>query len=487
MYKTVDQKIVFNGLCGTNGRYPFSQVTVADVAALARGEKIDAGLVKRIQTWLKDRFGLHRETRERNAEADLGTAGWGVVFPRGCNSDRLEALRPLLDWRKSQAASIQKDRFVEYWGEDGYREGDSGRSFLERHNVDVGSAADPNRMPYYLLLAGGPQEIPFDFQYELDLRHAVGRLDFDTVDEYAAYAQSVVVKEKEWVEQGIAAERRATFFCPRKADRASSLMRNELVCPLLDCLKSKPVTGWRLEAVLDDLATKEELLRFLGGPSTPDFLFTACHGLVFDPSDECQREKQGALSCVGRDGVGLLDTSVAASDVSPDSSLHGLISFHFACYGAGTPQWDEFSMKGDRKLKASKPFTARLPQRLLAHHRGGALAVIGHVERAWTYSFAGARTTQIDVFEDAVRRILRGEPVGYALELFNFRHAHLSAELLLLQKRERLEPLGGNRDWELADAYCAARDACNYVVLGDPAVRFPPMAHKANAGGRSDD
>jgi hypothetical protein len=110
------------------------------------------------------------------------------------------------------------------------------------------------------------------------------------------------------------------------------------------------------------------------------------------------------------------------------------------------------------------------------------LAVIGHVERAWTYSFSGSRTTQINVFEDTIRRILKGDPVGFALELFNFRHAQLSAELLLLQKREKREPMGEKRDWDLADAYCATRDACNYVVLGDPAVRLPSVSHRINLG-----
>jgi hypothetical protein len=204
--------------------------------------------------------------------------------------------------------------------------------------------------------------------------------------------------------------------------------------------------------------------------------------LVFDAKDERQREKQGALSCVSRDGTSLLDTSVAASDLSTDSCPHGLIAFHFACYSAGTPKWDEFSTNGDPKLKAPSPFTARLPQRLLSHHRGGALAVIGHIERAWTYSFEGALTTQINVFEDAVRCILRGEPVGLALELFNFRHSQLSAELFSLQKREKREPMGGNRDWEFADVYCATQDARNYVVLGDPAVRLSPVVHRTNLG-----
>jgi hypothetical protein len=67
-------------------------------------------------------------------------------------------------------------------------------------------------------------------------------------------------------------------------------------------------------------------------------------------------------------------------------ALRGMLAFFFACYGAGTPRQDDFAhlATGAPVEIAPHGFLARLPQQLL---KRGALAVVGHVERAWGCSF----------------------------------------------------------------------------------------------------
>jgi hypothetical protein len=112
---------------------------------------------------------------------------------------------------------------------------------------------------------------------------------------------------------------------------------------------------------------------------------------------------------------------------------------------------------------------AALPKAMLGLPRG-ALAVVGHVERVWGTSYLGERqSTQITVFESAVERMLKGMPVGAAMEYFNGRHAALSSELAVA-----LENLYLHRPdpYELAGLWTANNDARGYIVLGDPAVRL---------------
>jgi hypothetical protein len=473
----------FNGINGATGEYGLPPMTGEQLSAFIQGEA-PPGNLDELKFRAQQRNDEHYGVREGVDPKQLAETGWGVIFAHDADPAIKEALSELLALRRNQAGAY----FKIYEGSAGYRPGESKTRFLARHGAGPGPA-DPARVPYYLLLVGGPEAIPWAFQYQLDVQYAVGRLAFATPEEYARYACGVVA-----VETGAAGPpRQATFFgVANPDDPATALSTDQLILPLADSLRAaKP--DWRIATHVREEASKARLARLLGGDDTPALLFTASHGMEFRQDDPRQILHQGALLCQDWPGPRVWrgrgpipqDCYFAGDDVSAEAGLPGLLTFHFACYGAGTPLDDDFAKQAfkERQAIAPYPFVAGLPTKLLGHPRGGALAVVGHVERAWTYSFqwpgAGRQTT---AFESTLERLLDGYPVGAALEYFNERYAELasdlSAELEEIEYGKRVNP------YDLAGMWTAHNDARSYVILGDPAVRLvaagPPLRGQGN-------
>jgi hypothetical protein len=444
--------VVPNGVDGLSGRYAHPPVPVAEIARAARA----AGARPPVTT----RAGAARPL-------DFADTGWGVVFPRNVSGDIRQALGELLLYRREQAGV----RFRELL----YIPGDTKEGFLLRHRRGPGPA-DPQELPYYLLLVGGPQEIPFPFQYQLDIQYAVGRIAFETPAEYAAYARSVVKLEG----QRPFRPRKAALFAPQHPDDAiTRTCLDHLVRPLAGRLRSR-LQGWELQTFFHDEATKERLGGLLGGGETPDLLFTASHGLAFPSDDPRQRQNQGALLCQGWPGPVQghgkpveRDWYLSGEDLDQaEACLPGLLCFHLACFSAGTPREGSASRLPGRAgtLAAPQDFLAALPLRLLAR---GATAVIGHVDTLWEDSLLWqGMGSQVPAFEKTlVELLLNGFPVGEAMRYFGERYAEIAADLLDRLEQERWGE--GCDDEALAALWLASLDARSYVVLGDPAVHLP--------------
>jgi hypothetical protein len=469
-------EVLLNGVDGSTGEYFHPAFSSREAVRLALRAAAEAGWRRRL-----DRDHLGEEVNP----TDLASAGWGVIFAQDADREIREALEPLLRHRRQQAGRRVEQRFRDLSGEAGLRRGESKIDFLQRHGIGHGPP-DPDKIPYYLLLVGGPEEISNEFQSQLDVQYAVGRLCLDSPAAYRRYAEAVVAAET----RGTGQPRRAAFFGVENADDRMTFLTSEyLVRPLAETLRREHGSGsggrpgWDIETIVGEEARKERLAGFLGGPKTPALLFTACHGVGFPSGHRRQLGHQGALLCSDWPGCAAWrahgqrelpeDHYYSGDDVPSDARLAGLIAFHFACYGAGTPHRDSYgpANEGGARVLAPRDFVARLPQRLLEQ---GALAVVGHLDRAWGYSFIWKGTDDTRVFEQALQRLLAGHPVGSALEAFHLKFAELSADLMA--ERVRIDSGKGPDESLLASLWTAAQDARNYVILGDPAVRLPAAA-----------
>jgi len=484
-----------NGLNASTGEYFFQPQTIDEIAARAVQDYNEYVAQKPTGDGVKphldkDHIAELIEHHQSKSFAvvpwaspkNLSETGWGVIFPAGDDPvirKIRDALAELLDLRKEQAGANKPHYYREFIGEDGYRKGMTKSAFLEKYGATF-SSADPENVPYYLLIVGDPETIPFSFQYQLDVQYAVGRIYFETLEEYARYARSVVMAEK----GKVTLPRRLSFFGTKNNDDPSTLLSSTmLISPLAEEITrlnsgGALTPGWQVETFPYAETKKERLLRLMGGADTPALLFTASHGAAFNKGDLRQLKHQGALICQdwpgpkewGRKPI-RPEHYLAGEDIGDDANPLGMITFHFACFGAGTPQNDDFSYTSSREI-ASHAFLAKLPQRLLGHPKGGALAVIGHVERAWDYSFRFDKTRrQTQTFTSALFQIMNQHPIGAAMEFMNGRYAELSTAITEYEhsvKQGNKEP----NSYELAGLWMQNNDARSYVIIGDPAVRL---------------
>ncbi|PYC29723.1 C25 family cysteine peptidase [Pseudomonas protegens] len=399
----------------------------------------------------------------------LDEVGWGLIFAFDVDpTPYLEQLEPLLALRKEQAGA----RFRIFCGPEGPRPDESANNWLNRHGTAL-NIIDPDLgVPFYLLLIGPPAQLSFEFQYSLDIVAGVGRLDFPTIEDYRQYANSVVKHEKD---DECRTRRIIELFATcHDFDAATQLFTEKVARPLSEgpnALGTK--FGFAVSPSLGDQATKARLASLLSRPTqAPSLLLTGTHGMAFNADDPRQLEHQGALVCQDWPGYGNLTKEhwFSAEEVPEDANIHGMIHFFFACYGAGTPEYDNYTFTEPRKRISHTPTTARLAQKLLSLPQGGALASLGHVDRAWASSFLSKRgIAQTQAFRDVIHRLMLGNRIGHATDQFNTLWGTLSTQLVVLLNNLSY---GKQPTHELMSLRIARDDMRNYVVLGDPAVRL---------------
>jgi len=423
-----------------------------------------------------DRDGLKSYGLSFDVDPDqLAEAGWGLIVAADVDpAGYVDALNELLTWRQAEAGN----RYRVFSGPDGYRAGERAITWLERNGASLNQIDPEHGVPFYLAIVGPPSEIPFEFQYSLDIVAGVGRLDFRTLDQLRAYAHSVVTFERD---RSRTTRRRVDLFATwHDFDRATQLFTEQVAQPFVAGTASRPPLGnkygFAVRGYLREQSTKASLATILQGrDGPPSILFTGSHGMAFPYGDARQAQHQGALVCGDWPGYGTISDAhwFSADDVPTDADVHGMVHFFFACYGLGTPEYDNFQFKPPVPRIAENASTARLPQTLMSLPNGGVLASLGHIDRAWASSFRSSRgVAQSQGFRDVLGRLMVGQRVGYATDQFNSQWGVIGTELInKLDDREHGKQVP---DAELLALRIARDDCRNYVVLGDPAVKLRP-------------
>lgn len=440
---------------------------------------------------------------------DLRAQRWGVVAPAGPSGDRLLArIQPLILARQAeQAAPVriyrpppQLDELqAAQYRKDHY---DTGRELV------AGT-------PRYLLILGDLDEVPLALQQVLQTDALVGRLAFTEPDGYEAYVDKVLQSQA----RARAENGQALFYAVPDGTAATQVGDTALVSPSFELADSARAAGEfpgdvrNLNQDSADRLSPDVLLSAARGP-LPTALLSVSHGEGAPAggfrSPLRQRERQGAM-CFGDDEV------LAGADLRERRFLAQGLWLMVACYGAGTPNysayqpWIEHLGRGAQNAELARllaglprpderPFIAALPQALLANP-GGPLAFIGHIDLAWTYSFADLDAGPHAIprparFVEALRSALRGDRIGLCCRELMRALGQTQTEILALSQQLTAQPMiaprpglarselprsapsprrspGYDPSTRLGHLWMLRQDLLGYILLGDPAVRLP--------------
>ncbi len=417
---------------------------------------------------------------------DLTQAGWCILFASDADPAIQAQLQPLIDLRQRQVQD--PNLFKVFCGTDkgGVLPGQTAASWAQQRGVSLTAPVDPYQggVPYYVLIVGSPDRIPFEFQALLKMQWVVGRLCFDDIEDYGRYAQAVVEYESSTF-RPVQRKSAAVWVTRNNGDLATAMLSGA-ICQ--DFLASTNQLGSRsqfnLDAFPNEKATKAQLIDVLrgnlpGGP--PAVFFTGSHGCDYSGADPArQRQMQGSL--VTQEWIPGTPASplnqFSAEDVPADAKLQGTMGFLFACYSGGCPATNSyyFNKDGSPIPIAPAPMISRLPQALLSH---GTLAVIAHVDMAFPYAFQDVnQTPQVQALRTPLELLMRGKRAGLAADALSLMWSSLSSQVGLALAANAAATAAASAAQKpavsapLAQLTIARDDARNYIVLGDPATKL---------------
>lgn len=454
------KKIITNGLY-LDSSQPADSYTWEELSAILQAqaafEKTEA---------LKERFLGLKTSQERYAH-DLTRMRWGVIwYPEskqtGPEKLHRQHLQKLLKHRKAQSGyKIPELNYEKGW---------TAFEFVLQ-NGGSPTVLNTAAIPYYLLIVAPPERIPWSFQQQLDAEYAVGRLWFDEPEDCKRYVDHLIAYETGTPQNAreilVAGSRHA-------GDKSTQATAEHLAKPVYHWLTAdEEKRGFRASLLLDGSsapkATRQALIHRLKGEETPTpaILFTATHGLATTSLPE----SCGALVMQDYPGghVKVELSHCLAGDASLEGlPIQGLVAFCYACYSAGVPRYQDWvhPSTGTPQQLAPNPYVSRLPQKLLAN---GALAFIGHISKAWGFSFLGVTNNQpeISLFSETLGSLMDGKPAGHALSCINRRTLELNGYVSDMYERPQKYT-----NQEKMITWMSRNDSRGYVLLGDPYAKI---------------
>ena len=449
---------------------------------------------------------------DEDAPDDLARQRWGVLAPVGDDGDRLvDAIAPLLEHRRRQQGPVHVYRVPARMTMD---EAARWKKRVFRSGADV-----DDDLPRYQLIVGDLDQVPLAVQQVQATDGFVGRIAFDDLDGYRAYADKVV----RWEDRPApAAEGHAILHAVRDGTAATRRGYEALISPGEAILRSRRAAGdvryGELRVTGSERPTPDELWA-AAATDRPGVLLSVSHGVGVPRAGNAaaarQRRDQGALS-FGCGGV------VTGADVAGRGFLPGGMWLAVACFGAGTAETSDYHHWLDTlrrtghvgseighvldTLAHERPFVAALPKAALADPRGP-LAFVGHVDLAWTYSFFDLDDRprrRPGRLMGVIQALLNRHRAGVAVRKLMRFFAEVNTELTAMQDaqaragrgpiespgsagaRSNATRCGESIDDERArrgHLWMLRQDLAGYVLLGDPAVRLPITDGREAAGG----
>jgi hypothetical protein len=405
---------------------------------------------------------------------DDDRVGWGVVAaaPKGCNDQELadnadlpESVRELIAKRGNAPVFRYRPGWLNAFKHlTNYRA--NADSEMAQGNFGIYG------LPKYLLILGGPDEVPWRIQFQLNARRYVGRVPLTgtDLDNYIAHLT------RGWRQSDMQVDHTVVWSTDYGYPDITELMANVIAKPIHSKYAQNSRIGAKAVLLNSASATRANLTNTLK-TNRPGLIVSTSHGMIGPlQHPEIIPEQLGSLVDQNRQ---VLDSVQLMQSWQPN----GAIWYAHACCSAGTNGAGRLTdlAKSDTSLRHTlealskvAPTMAPLPVRLLAA-KEPARAFIGHVEPTFDITLRDGKTGELftdPILDSLYQQLLQESPVGFAMHYL-------------------MEPLAGvyssymNTKGDFKASESDYADLLNYslrgfdlegtVLFGDPTVKLPPL------------